>query len=255
MPFEKIETAKVSQSIIDQIERLILRGVLTPGERLPSERDLAARFGVSRPSVREAMTDLQAAGLVETRANAGIFVSDVLGSAFSPALMGLFARHDEAVFDYLSLRRDMEGLAAERAARHASDTDLAVITDIMDRMEAAHKKRSGDEEAALDAEFHLAIIEAAHNVVLLHLMRSVFSLLRNGVFYNRKIMFRQRATRESLLDQHRAIYRALMDRDPPTARQAVTDHLAFVESCLRDHRMSLRNESIARQRLDHATSR
>ncbi|MEM9351244.1 MAG: FadR/GntR family transcriptional regulator [Pseudomonadota bacterium] len=255
MPFEKVQSGKLSQAVIEQIELLILRGILRPGERLPSERDLAERLGVSRPSLREALASLQVDGLIETRAGAGVYVADVLGSAFSPALMRLFAAHDEAVFDYLSFRRDLEGLAAERAARLGSDTDLAVIAAVMEKMEEAHKKRSGEEEAALDAEFHLAIIEASHNTVMLHMMRSMFTLLREGVFYNRKIMFKQRTTRDNLLAQHRAINAALQARDAAAAKEAVANHLTYVESCLKDHRLALRNEAIARQRLNHEAER
>ncbi|MCH2076098.1 MAG: FCD domain-containing protein [Rhodobacteraceae bacterium] len=255
MPFQKIQSEKLSTAVTEQVELLILRGILRPGEKLPSERDLAERLGVSRPSLRDALAQLQKDGLVETRASAGVFVADVLGSAFSPALIRLFERHDEAVFDYLNFRRDLEGLAAERAARLASATDLAVIAAVMEKMEDAHQKRSGELEAALDADFHLAIIEASHNTVMLHMMRSMLTLLREGVFYNRKIMFQQRTTRENLLAQHRAINEALQARDPAGARRAVEDHLSYVESCLRDHRLALRNEGIARQRLAHETER
>ncbi|MEM6896369.1 MAG: FadR/GntR family transcriptional regulator [Pseudomonadota bacterium] len=255
MPFKKVQAEKLSGAVVDQIELLILRGILRPGERLPAERDLAERLGVSRPSLRDALSTLQDRGLVETRASAGVYIADVLGSAFSPALMRLFATHDEAVFDYLSFRRDLEGLAAERAARFASETDLEVIAAILAKMEKAHDKASGKEEAALDAEFHLAIIEAAHNTIMLHMMRSMFTLLREGVFYNRQIMFQQRTTRDNLLAQHRAIYSALIDRDPLGARQAVEDHLTYVETCLSDHRLALRNEAIARRRLDHERER
>ncbi|MEM1237903.1 MAG: FadR/GntR family transcriptional regulator [Pseudomonadota bacterium] len=255
MPFQKIETEKLASAVVAQIELLILRGVLRPGERLPAERDLAERLGVSRPSLRDALATLQNNGLVESRAGSGIYVSDVTGNAFSPSLIRLFSAHDEAVFDYLAFRRDLEGMAAERAARLASNTDLAVIQAVMDKMEEAHQKRSGDTESALDAEFHLAIIEASHNTIMLHMMRSMFALLKEGVFYNRQIMFKQRTTRDNLLAQHSAINDALQARDGPKARQAVEDHLAYVESCLRDHRLALRNEAIAQQRLDHERSR
>ena len=254
MPFQKIQSGKLSSAVTEQVELLILRGILRPGEKLPSERDLAERLGVSRPSLREALSELQSEGLVETRAGAGVFVADVLGSAFSPALIRLFERHDEAVFDYLSFRRDIEGLAAERAARLASATDLAVIAAVMEKMEAAHKSGPAM-KAALDADFHLAIIEASHNTVMLHMMRSMLTLLREGVFYNRKIMFQQRTTRENLLAQHRTINEALQARDPAGARKAVEDHLSYVDSCLRDHRLALRNEGIARQRLAHEAER
>ncbi|UWR22875.1 FadR/GntR family transcriptional regulator [Sulfitobacter sp. S190] len=253
MPFRPVNPEKLSSAVIRQIEELILRGILRPGERLPSERELSERLGVSRPSLRDAIASLQDAGLLASRAGAGVYVADVLGSAFSPALIALFARHDEAVIDYLSFRRDMEGLAAERAARLGSDTDLAVINAIFAKMETAHDTQSAEDEATLDAQFHMSIIEASHNVVMLHMMRSMFDLLRGGVFYNRQVMFKQRTTRAALLDQHRAIRDALVNRDATAARAAVESHLSYVERSLVDQQRADRHEDIARQRLDHET--
>ena len=218
MPFLKVTPEKLSNSVVRQIEQLILRGILRPGERLPSERDLADKLGVSRPSLRDAISDLAERGLLVSRAGSGIFVAEVLGSAFSPALTQLFSAHEEAVFDYISFRRDIEGLAAERAATFGSETDLKLIATIFGKMEQAHQKRDPSDEAQLDAEFHMAIIEASHNVIMLHMLRSMFELLRQGVFYNRQVMFRNRMTRDQLLDQHRAINATIQTRDPAAAR-------------------------------------
>ena len=212
-------------------------------------------MGVSRPILRDAVADLEQRGLLAIRPNAGVFVAEVLGSAFSPALISLFASHDEAVFDYLAFRRDMEGLAAERAARLGSDTDLAVVNTIFHKMEAAHAKRDPSDEATLDAGFHMAIIEASHNVVMLHMMRSMYDLLQQGVFYNRQVLFRNRTTRDVLLDQHRAINDGLQARDPVVARQAVEAHMAFVVAAQNDQMRSNRNEAVARQRFEHEQSR
>jgi GntR family transcriptional repressor for pyruvate dehydrogenase complex len=255
MPFEKVPAEKLSQAVVRQIESLILHGVLRPGERLPAERDLSDRLGVSRPSLREAVAELQDRGLLVARAGAGIYVADVLGSAFSPALVELFRSHDQALFDYVAFRRDMEGLAAERAARQGSDTDLKVIDTILHKMEAAHSKRDPSDEAALDADFHMAIIEASHNVIMLHMLRSMYELLKEGVFYNRQAMFRQRTTRDQLLDQHRAINTALQARDPAAARAAVEAHLSYVLASLTEARQAERNEVVARQRLEHEAER
>ncbi len=255
MPFEKITQEKLSQEVVRQIEGLILRGILRPGERLPAERELSERLGVSRPSLREALSDLQDRGLLISRAGAGVFVGDVLGSAFSDALVKLFSTHDEAVFDYIDFRRDMEGLAAERAARLGSETDLKVIDTIFKKMEAAHPKRNSADEARLDADFHLAIIEASHNVVMLHMMRSMYQLLREGVFYNRQIMFKQRTTRGELLEQHRMINDALQARNPEAARAAVARHLDFVQQALHDHQKADRNEAIAQKRYQQELER
>ncbi|NCO20558.1 MAG: FCD domain-containing protein [Rhodobacterales bacterium] len=255
MPFEKVRSEKLSGAVVRQIELLILRGILRPGERLPSERDLAEKLGVSRPSLREAIAELQDRGLISARANAGIFVSDSLNAAFPEALARLFASHPEAVFDYIAFRRDLEGLTAERAARHGTDTDLQLIDTLLTKMEAAHIRRDPATEAELDAAFHLAIVEAGHNVVMLHIMRSMSALLRQGVFFNRQMMFRQRTTRTTLLEQHRAINAALQARNPAGARAAVEAHLNFVEATLAAQHLAERNEAIARQRLEHEQAR
>ena len=178
-----------------------------------------------------------------------------MGAAFSPALAQLFSTHDEAVIDYISFRRDMEGLAAERAATFGSETDLKLIDTIFVKMEAAHQKRDPSDEAQLDAEFHMAIIEASHNVIMLHMLRSMFELLRQGVFYNRQVMFRNRMTRDQLLDQHQAINAAIQARDPAAAREAIGAHMTYVEQALHDQMRAEKHESIARQRLEQEASR
>jgi GntR family transcriptional repressor for pyruvate dehydrogenase complex len=255
MPFTPIIQERVADSVVHQIEQLILRGVLRPGERLPSERSLAEKLGVSRPSVREAIADLETRGLLRAKAGSGVYVADVLGSAFSEPLIQLFSSHDEALFDYIAFRRDLEGLAAERAARMASDTDLKVISAVFHKMEQAHNKRNPAEEAALDAEFHMAIVEASHNVFMLHMMRSMFEMLRAGVFYNRQVMFKVRTTREALLDQHRAIHDAILDRKPEQARRAIEDHLGFVETCMHEDKKAVANESISKLRYEQERAR
>ncbi|WP_170387183.1 FadR/GntR family transcriptional regulator [Ruegeria atlantica] len=253
MPFHKIQTEKLSLAVVRQIELLILRGILRPGERLPAERELAERLGVSRPSLREAISKLQDQGLLTAKAGSGIYVAEVLGSAFSPALVRLFSSHNEAVFDFLSFRQDLEGLAAERAARMGSSSDLKVVQAIFDKMEAAHARNATEEESELDAQFHMAIIEASHNVLMLHMMRSMYDLLQQGVFYNRQMMFQQSTTRGAILDQHRAINAAIQERDPKGARNAVHQHLSFVQRCMEDHQKAQHNEEIAQQRLAHET--
>ncbi len=132
---------------------------------------------------------------------------------------------------------------------------LQVVATIFAKMEAAHTKRNPDDEAWLDAEFHMAIIEASHNVVMLHMMRSMFDLLRQGVFYNRQMMFQSRTTRTMLLDQHRAIHDALLARDPARARAAVEAHLTYIEGEMAFRDKADRNEAVARLRFQHEKAR
>jgi len=255
MPYRKVQAEKLSSAVVRQIESLILRGILRPGERLPAERELAEKMGVSRPSLRAALSELEDSQLLVTRAGSGVYVAEVLGSAFSAPLIRLFATHDEALFDYLAFRCDLETLAAERAARLASQTDLDIIDAIFCKMEKAAETDDQTAEAHLDAEFHLAIIEASHNVIMVHMMRSMFEMLRQGVFYNRQVMFDQQTTRTALLDQHRAINSALQARDAQGAKAAVAAHLGFVESAMHDKQRMARNEATAQLRFSHEKSR
>lgn len=251
MTFQKIEAEKLSDAVIRQIEGLILQGVLRPSERLPSERDMAETMGVSRPSLREALARLQADGLLVARPGSGIYVAEVLGSAFSPALVRLIARHPHATADYLAFRKDLEGLAAERAARIAGDADLRVIDASFQRMKAAHDDDDPEAEAALDAAFHMAIVEAGHNVIALHMMRSMQELLQLGVFKNRIRIFTRSEIRDQLLAQHGAINTALQERDGPAARQAIETHLDFVADQLIRQQLADEQAELARLRLRH----
>ncbi|SOH94569.1 GntR family transcriptional regulator, transcriptional repressor for pyruvate dehydrogenase complex [Monaibacterium marinum] len=253
MPFKKIEQERVSDAITRQIEALILRGVLRPGERLPAERDLAAKLGASRPSLRESLSDLENRELIVTRPGAGAYVAEVLGNAFAPSLIALFSTHEEAFFDYLSFRRDLEGMAAERAARFATPTDLEVIDAVFKKMEAAHTLRNPESEAELDVEFHMSIVEAAHNVVMMHMMRSMFEMLKKGVFYNRRLLFGVRDTRTALLEHHRAVHSAIMARDPARARAELENHLTYIEDSMRAHLRRAAQEETAQLRHSQIT--
>ncbi len=255
MPFRKIKTGKISSAVTRQIEELILQGVLRPGDRLPAERELSEAMDVSRPTLREALADLEARGLIATRPGGGTFIAEVLGSAFAAPLIELFASHDTALFDYVSFRRDLEGLAAARAARDGTEADHAVIDSVFRRMEEASQKRKPDEEAAIDAEFHMSIVEAAHNVVMLHMIRSLYELLVKGVFYNRAVIYSLPERRSKLLDQHRAIRDAVLARDESGARAAVEVHMDFVAEALRDASRMRSREQVAALRQRHEQTR
>lgn len=251
MPFQKIEAEKLSQAVARQIEGLILQGVLRPGERLPAERDMAAMMGVSRPSLREAVAAMQQDGLLSARPGAGIFVAEVLGSAFSPALVRLISRHPQAAADYLAFRKDLEGIAAERAAAAATPGDLAVIDGTLRQMQAAHPQNDPEAEAALDVAFHMAIVEAGHNIIALHMMRSMYELLRAGVFYNRARLFQPGDTRARLLSQHEAINAALQARDGAEARRLIGAHMDFLAERLEAAQRLDQQDDLARIRLRH----
>ena len=227
--FSKIKPSRTADEVIDQIEQLILEGVLRVGDRLPGERDLVGHFEVSRPIIREALKSLEQRGLLVSRHGGGTYVADVIGPVFSKPVMELIAAHRKATVDYLEYRREIDGIAAEFAARRATANDREVLSGIMRRMETAHEKDDFSEEAEADVDFHNAIGEAAHNIILLHTLRACYRLLSDGVFLNRALIYELPGARDRLLDQHRAIYDAIRTGDPVAARSAAEAHIRFVE--------------------------
>ncbi len=247
--FSRIEHSRTADEVAQQIETLILEGVLRSGDRLPGERDLAARLDVSRPILREALKALEARGLLVSRHGGGTHVADVIGEVFSRPVMDLIPTHRKAAADYLEYRREIEGIAADYAARRATADDLAMLDAIVGRMEAAHLAGTLEDEAEIDVEFHNAVGEIAHNIILLHTLRSCYRLLSAGVFQHRLLAFELPGAREALLAQHKAIHKAIRDGDAPAARQAAMDHITYVERAMADAERTGDWQRVSRLRL------
>ncbi|TIS75179.1 MAG: FCD domain-containing protein, partial [Mesorhizobium sp.] len=216
---------------------------------LPGERELARRFEVSRPILRAALKALEGRGLLTTRPGGGTHVADVIGQLFTKPVTDLISMHRKAATDYLEYRREIEAVAAEYAARRATSDDLALLDRIMARMDEAHRTGNFDDEAEIDVEFHHAICECAHNIILLHTLRSCYRLLSEGVFQNRLLVFNVPGAREALLSQHRAIYAAVKAGDPAAARQAAMDHITHVERTMAEAERSGDWQRVSRLRL------
>lgn len=239
---------RVADAIADHIERLVLEGVLRPGERLLPERELAERFEVSRPSLREALQKLEEKGTLKTGRD-GTVVAPLIGERVVEPLARLMQSNPETSYDYLEFRATVESAAAAQAALRATDVDRDQLSACMERMEASHGEEDASEEADADADLHLAIYEAAHNIVLLHIMRALGAMLRRDVFYNRQTLYSRRGVRENLLDQHRAIYQAIMAGDADAARLAAQRHVEYTRDTLREIRAAESRREIALRRL------
>jgi GntR family transcriptional repressor for pyruvate dehydrogenase complex len=219
-----IKPAKLADAIARHIEELILEGALPPGERLLSERDLSAKLDVSRPSLRDALDKLIERGLIRADANGACYVSDAIGQSIRDPLMLLF-EEPRGRFECMEFRSVVEAAAAGLAAERASEVDREAIARNFADMEAAHERADVDGIATADADFHFAIYGASHNVMLLQVMRSLETILRSNVHLNRKNLFEHRRDREEQLAEHRAIFDAIMARDPRKAQDAARIHM------------------------------
>jgi GntR family transcriptional regulator, transcriptional repressor for pyruvate dehydrogenase complex len=219
-----IRPAKLADAIAEHLQQMILEGTLQPGERLLAERELSAKLDVSRPSLREAIDKLVDRGLLTTNAQGIAYVNANVGKSLRDPLVMLMDT-PEAHIDCMELRSVLEAAAAGFAAERASKVDLDIIKERFEAMIAAHNEQNVDHVAKTDADFHFAIYEASHNLMMLHFMRSLETILRSNVYLNRKNLYEHRTQKDSQLHEHQAIYDAIMDRDPTRAREAARIHM------------------------------
>jgi GntR family transcriptional repressor for pyruvate dehydrogenase complex len=231
---EPVRNLKLADAIAAHLEQLILEGALHPGEKLAPERELAERLEVSRPSLREAVEKLQGRGLLETT-KAGTFVTRFMSPLTEP-LAAMMQSNEQALIDYLEYRNLVEGEAARLAASRATDIERAAIGDCLQRMREAHKIDDPTAEAEADADLHMLIYEASHNIVMLHIMRAFSEMLRHGVFYNRHQLYTHPGVRDSLLAQHLAIGEAILAHDPDKAAFAASEHMRATAATLAEIR-------------------
>ena len=225
--FEVIRRNKVYEEVARQIERLILKR-LKPGDKLPSERELAEMLRVSRGSIRDAIRSLELTGLVEPRQGTGTIVREASADSAVNPLTNALKRRKESVIELLDFRKMLEPPLAARAATHASPEELLEMEDILRRQE--EKQRQGDAAVAEDAEFHYSVALASDNSVILKVLDILMDLLRET--RERSLQVEGRAQRS--LAGHRRILAAIKGHDAEAAKSAMRRHIEDVEEIVLD---------------------
>jgi len=238
------DARKLYQHIADSISADIAAGRVGVGQKLPSERELAEKFQVSRPTVREAMLALEVRGLVEARHGSGVYVSE------SRETVGRTSGPSVSAFELLEARALVEGEAAALAAATISDGDIAALDGILDEMERENQADSSDEYA--DRKFHLKIAEATRNPALLVAVESLWDLRRTAPLAEHTLRRARRNGLKPRIDEHRQIFAALRSRDPEKARRAMRAHLSRVVD---DLLMATEVEAMERAKLETAAKR
>ena len=215
MPIQPIEPRRLYLQIADQVRSLIAAGEFPPGSRLPAERELAKRFGVSRPTLREALIALEVEGYVDVRPGSGILVTTQKRAA--PDDSG-----DEGPLEILRARMVIEGEIAAEAAAIMETKDIAALEQILVGMKAAPADEAARAEA--DRQFHQYIVTKLANKVLLRLAMGLFDQRDTPLARQFATDFDNAKTR-AVLAEHRRILSALAARDPEQARKAMRYHL------------------------------
>ncbi len=225
--FKPIRPKKISEEIVEQIKSLISQGELKPGDRVPSERDLATMLGVSRPSVREAIMVLEAMGLIESRQGGGTFVRSLTEASMADPLSSMVEKNPPLLHALVEVRMGLESWSAYLAASRATEEEIAHMRELVDEM--GRQAARGGWDADVDSRFHYAITAATHNTLQLHVLNTVHTLFHATVQVALMEFYRKQGMVEILHNQHRKILDAIARRDPEGARQAMTEHLVLVE--------------------------
>jgi GntR family hexuronate regulon transcriptional repressor len=216
------DTRKLYQQVATSVAAGIAAGQYRVGTRLPSERDLAEEFGVSRPTVREAMIALEIRGLVEARPGSGIYVTEA-----APANGGPAPELDIGAFELTEARRLFEGEACALAAGVITDEELAELEVILRDMVGENTLATSIGEHA-DRRFHTTIARATRNSAIVMVVENLWDLRYRSPLCAAMLARARHVGVRPLIEDHREILDALTKRDPRAARAAMRAHLGRV---------------------------
>lgn len=226
--FTPIRPKRIAEEIVEQIKSLISTGELKPGERIPSERDLASLLGVSRPSVREAITILEAMGFLESRQGGGTFVRSLAETSLADPLSNLVGAKDpRMLYALVEVRMGLETWSAYLAASRATDEEIRKLRDLFRTMEKQAAEGGWDPE--VDTKFHYTITASTHNILQVHVLNTIHSLFHTTIMVALTEFYHKEGYINRLLTQHREILEAIAARDPERAREKMMAHLTLVE--------------------------
>ena len=225
MKLSPIKPKRISDQVFDQLREFILRGKLDPGERIMSERELAAAFDVSRTSVREAISRLTIIGLLEQRQGRGTFVC-LPAFEEKNALAAVMKGRNVSIEDLLEVRIGLECNATYLAAERASEKDIYLMEQSIKTLEKSTEE--GIMNAEADVSFHMAIAYATRNSVHIQIMRDLYDYLSIGIKENQYHLLEDSNEMTEIVKQHAQIADLIKKRDPEHAFRAMFNHLRFV---------------------------
>ena len=229
--FKPIKSVKISDRVYEQMRDMIYRGEIRAGEKLMSERDMAQAFNVGRPTVREAIQKLTEQGLIESRRGVGTFVLGEETRKNKKPLLQLLNGQDFTIVDLLEVRLVLESNSAALAARRATEQDVKIIEQSLNRL--LDTRYSPVRELDDELSFHMNIAYATKNIVQVHLMKSFYDVLYYGMNLAFPTLIKDEKLDELTFDQHITIYKAIENRDPELAAETMEKHIGvLLEMCI-----------------------
>ncbi len=225
--FKAIKPHKITEEIIDQIKELIRTGELSPGDKLPPERELSRIFGVGRSSLREAISILDNMGLLEMRPRQGNFVRQVKSPDLRDPILRMVEEDASHILELYELRKDIELAAAGQAALRRTPKDLQDLAAALEQMEQSLER--GEVVVADERLFHLGLARASKNYVRTHVLSVIFDISHDHFSLVYEKFIEDGSHLSEIYQQHKKIFEAVQDQNPIAAREAMHEHLSVVE--------------------------
>jgi len=232
MNIKPIKNKRTTEIILEQIKQFMIEGQLNPGDKLPTEMELAERFQVSRTSIRESLSALSLTGILEIRQGEGIFVKHSPSNAVIEPLTFILLMEKNHVQNILEVRKALEIESVDLAAQRRTEQDIESLRDLLERMEKDLPEAKNSEY--LDLAFHLALATASKNPLLDRLMNTVQEIFGQTLKVTRTLwmMSSQEGTTQQLFEEHKEVYLAVVNGENEKARSLMYEHLSKVEQQL-----------------------
>ena len=229
MQIQTVKVQRLYQQVAGQLVELINKGVFEPGQRLPSERELADQFGVSRPTIREAMIAMEIASAVEVRSGSGVYVLELKAKP-SPVADD----QGPGPFEILEARLLIESEACALAAQRISEYQLQQLSGLLSEMVDENTRDDATEKA--DEKFHCLIAQAAGNSAISATIGWLWELRNQSELSTRFFSHNREEGVTPVIEDHRLILKALQQRDSEAARAAMKNHLQrVIDDLLQNH--------------------
>ncbi|WP_188737468.1 FadR/GntR family transcriptional regulator [Oceanobacillus neutriphilus] len=223
--FDKIETKKVYENVLEQIIKRIVDGKLVPGDSLPPERELAEQLGVSRPSLREALRILQVLGVIKNSPKTGTIIQQVNPEQIFQTLSMVMVTSPSETSQLLEIRKSIETEMCYYAALRRDEKDLKSIGNTLENLS---KAADSLEFKKYDYEFHYTIACAAKNIFFKYVLEMISNLIDKQMFeLTNKIM--DIGLHQRMVEQHKMIFEEISNKNAEEARLAMKNHIEFAE--------------------------
>lgn len=223
--FTKIETKKKSHIAAEMLIEVIKQQKLSPGDKLPPERAISKEMGLSRNTIREAISALQIMGILETRHSQGNFIVNPVDKNNYDTLISLIFKNEEDPFALIDARIAFEPGAAVIAGRIATKKDILNLSAGFKRIQKALLANTIETYRQEDHAFHLRIAQITRNPLVVNTISSLLNAMNQPLWQTMKKVLADISLRDDRIREHEAIFQAMSDRDEPAILSAVRTHL------------------------------